>query len=87
VLANLRLKGFGVNRIAAVTGRAPSTVSRELRRNKQSGAGYASDVRWGNERHARMEPSMAQMTPALHRLERALLAIEVLVRLEGLDPH
>lgn len=64
VLASLRLQGFGVRRIAAVIGRAPSTVSRELRRNKQPGAGYASDAAQcahAERRHAARQPRKLDM--------------------------
>jgi len=44
VIASLRLQGAGVRRIARVIGRAASTVSRELHRNAQADAGYASDA-------------------------------------------
>jgi transposase, IS30 family len=44
VIASLRLQGAGVRRIARVIDRSPSTVSRELRRNAQPDAGYASEA-------------------------------------------
>ena len=39
VIADLRGAGFGVRAIAARLGRSPSTVSRELRRNRDPGSG------------------------------------------------
>ena len=38
-IADLRAAGFGVRGIAAQLGRSPSTVSRELRRNRDPGSG------------------------------------------------
>ena len=38
-IADLRGAGFGVRAIAARLGRSPSTVSRELRRNRDPGSG------------------------------------------------
>lgn len=58
-LASLRLQGVGVRRIAGVLGRAPSTISRELRRNAQPGAGYSSDAAQRSHavrRHAARQP-------------------------------
>jgi len=43
VIASLRLQGQGTRSIARVIGRAPSTVSRELRRNTCPELGYISD--------------------------------------------
>jgi hypothetical protein len=40
-IADLRQAGFGVRQIAARLGRAPSTISRELRRKVFDGNGYA----------------------------------------------
>jgi transposase, IS30 family len=39
-IADLRHTGLGVRRIADRMGRAPSTISRELRRNGRAGSGY-----------------------------------------------
>ena len=43
VIASLRLQGKGTRSIARAIGRAPSTVSRELRRNACPESGYISD--------------------------------------------
>lgn len=44
VIAGLRLQGAGVRHIGRVLGRSPSTISRELGRNRSAGAGYSSDA-------------------------------------------
>jgi hypothetical protein len=47
-IADLRSAGFGVRAIAAQLGRSPSTVSRELRRNRDPGSGqYRPSARSG----------------------------------------
>ena len=45
VIASLRLQGKGVRSIARAIDRAPSTVSRELRRNTCPESGYISDLK------------------------------------------
>ena len=44
-IADLRQAGHGVRAIAEQTGRSPSTISRELRRNRDPGSGqYRSEI-------------------------------------------
>lgn len=57
-LSTLRKQGYGVRRIARALGRAPSTISREVRRNSRKDGGYrpgtAHDLaRWRRSRSRR----------------------------------
>lgn len=73
-IADLRLGGAGVRRIAAELGRAPSTISRELTRNSSRGGTYrpyAAQKRC-RERARRPKP---------RKLDRVELALQVELRL------
>ncbi|MFB9663893.1 IS30 family transposase [Curtobacterium albidum] len=73
-IADLRLAGAGVRRIAAELGRAPSTISRELARNSSRGGAYrpyAAQKRC-RERARRPKP---------RKLDRIKLALQVELRL------
>ena len=56
-IALLKARGDGVRDIARITGRAPSTISRELRRNaatRSGGLAYrATTAQWHAERRSR----------------------------------
>jgi IS30 family transposase len=54
-IADLRSVGVGVRQIAVQLGRAPSTISRELRRNTVTGRGYRpfDAHRWATARRVR----------------------------------
>ena len=83
-IALLRAEGLGVREVACRLGRAPSTISRELRRNAASRGGNldyrATTAQWHAERAAR-RPKAAKLAtnPALRsyvqdRLAGAILA-------------
>lgn len=63
-IALLRARGFGVREIVRYLGRAPSTISRELRRNAATRGGWleyrASTGQWHAERRAR-RPKTAKL--------------------------
>jgi transposase len=76
-IATLRRRGVGVRAIAAVIGRAPSTVSRELRRNTLAhDRGYDGDLA-----HARARQRARRLRRA-RLLDDSLLRAEVQAKLE-----
>jgi IS30 family transposase len=73
-IADLRLGGAGVRRIAVELGRAPSTISRELVRNRASSGHYRP--------HAAEKKCRARARrPKPRKLDRLELAVQVEVRL------
>jgi len=68
VIADLRRAGHGVREIAGRLARSPSTVSRELRRNRDEGSGqyrpYAAQ-RLADKRRARRRPGKLARDPVL----------------------
>jgi IS30 family transposase len=75
-IADLRQEGLSVRAIAAQLGRAASTVSRELRRNGQTGGGYGpfDAHRKATARRAKPRPRRLDTNLALRRLVGELLA-------------
>jgi transposase, IS30 family len=75
-IADLRRTGMGVRQIAATLGRAPSTVSRELRRNSRRDGQYRpfEAHRWAVQRRARRHQRRVDKNPALCDLIAELLA-------------
>ena len=78
-IAILRAQGRGVREIARQIGRAPSTVSRELRRNAASRSGWldyrATNAQWHADRRAK-RPKAAKLATnhALYRYVQDRLA-------------
>jgi IS30 family transposase len=74
-IADLRQQGFSVRQIAKHLGRAPSTVSRELRRNATSGKGYRpfEAHKSATARRARRHKRRVEANPELRRLVAELL--------------
>jgi len=78
-IALLRAKGYGVREIARQLGRAPSTISRELRRNAATRSGsldyQATTAQWHADRAAR-RPKLAKLATdaALRRYVQDRLA-------------
>lgn len=75
-IADLRRAGVSGREIARRLGRAPSTISRELRRNAVTGRAYQpfDAHRRATARRARRHPRRLDTTPALHSLVTELLA-------------
>jgi transposase, IS30 family len=75
-IADLRQEGLGVRQIADRLGRAPSTVSRELRRNAAGSGGYRpfEAHRRATARRARHHRRRIQTSPELLRAVSELLA-------------
>jgi IS30 family transposase len=78
-IAILRVQGHGVREIARRLGRAPSTLSRELRRNaatRGGGFGYrATNAQWHADRAARRpKPAKLAINMALHDYVQERLA-------------
>jgi IS30 family transposase len=81
-IALLRAGGNGVRAIARQIGRAPSTVSRELRRNAATGGAMveyrASTAQWHTERRARRpKPAKLATNERLHRYVQERLSGEI----------
>ncbi|GGM34239.1 hypothetical protein GCM10012275_01970 [Longimycelium tulufanense] len=77
-IATLRRGGLGVRKIAAMIGRAPSTVSRELRRNVLAhDRGYDGDLAHARARQRSRRPRRSRL------VDDALLRAEVQARLES----
>ena len=75
-IARLKEAGLSVRRVAAVTGRAPSTISRELRRNAgPPGSAYQPEraQRLARERQARPKPSKVSRNPRLRAAVQGML--------------
>lgn len=72
----LRRTGLSIRKIAAKPGRAPSTVSRELRRNSRRDGPYRpfDAHRWAVQRRARRHRRRVDKNPALCELIAELLA-------------
>src|ERR1700744_4063121 len=74
-IADLRAAGLGIRQIAVRLGRAPSTVSRELRRNGTApGSGPSEAHRGATARRARGHRRRAGISAELRELIRELLA-------------
>jgi transposase, IS30 family len=75
-IADLRQAGLSMRAIASRLGRAPSTISRELRRNKTAGGGYRpfDAHRQATARRARIRPRRIETVRALRHLVAELLA-------------
>jgi transposase, IS30 family len=75
-IADLRQAGLGIRKIAEQLGRAPSTISRELRRNANSGGGYRpfEAHRRATSRRARNHRRRVETNGELRQLVAELLA-------------
>jgi IS30 family transposase len=75
-LADLRQAGLSMRQVAARLGRAPSTISRELRRNASGSGGYRpfEAHRQATVRRARSRPRRIDASGELRRLVGELLA-------------
>lgn len=75
-IADLRRAGLSVRQVAAKIGRAPSTVSREMRRNSRRDGTYRpfEAHRWAIVRRARRHRRRIEKNPQLCALVAALLA-------------
>jgi transposase, IS30 family len=75
-IADLHRTGVSIRQIAAKLGRAPSTVSRELRRNSRPDGHYRpfEAHRWAVRRRARRHQRRIDKNPALCELIAELLA-------------
>ena len=75
-IADLRRAGMSIRQVAARLGRAPSTISRELRRNASGGGDYRpfEAHRRATVRRARRRPRRIEASSELHRLVSELLA-------------
>jgi transposase, IS30 family len=75
-IGDLRQQGLSIRAIAAQLGRAPSTISRELRRNGKPGGGYGpfDAHRKATARRARPRPMRLDTSPVLRGLVGELLA-------------
>ena len=75
-IADLRRSGLSIRKIADKLGRAPSTVSRELRRNSRSDGTYRpfEAHRWAVQRRARCHRRRIDKNPGLCELIAELLA-------------
>ena len=69
-----RAAGGSVRTIAAQLGRSPSTVSRELRRNREAGGGYraSSAHAMAYHRASRPKPAKLAVNLALREEQRGL---------------
>lgn len=79
-IAGLRERGHGVREIARRIGRAPSTVSRELRRNQlpHDYGGYDGDLAHARARERAKRPKVARLAadPELRRVVSEKLGLE-----------
>jgi IS30 family transposase len=75
-IADMRQAGCSVRKIADRLGRAPSTISRELRRNAHAGGGYRpfDAHRQATVRRARRHRRRLDTNPELHELVAELLS-------------
>jgi IS30 family transposase len=75
-IADLLRSGMSMRQIAARLGRAPSTISRELRRNTSGSGGYRpfEAHRQATARRARRRPWRIEISTKLRRLVGELLA-------------
>jgi IS30 family transposase len=75
-IADLRREGLSIRQIAERLGRAPSTISRELRRNSSTGGGYRpfDAHRQATARRARRHRRRLATNPELHELVAELLS-------------
>jgi IS30 family transposase len=76
-IAQLRYQGANQKEIARAIGRCPSTISRELRRNRTDGAYYAAQAQCAAVRRRRERPLRRKMqVPEINRTVRTALAHE-----------
>ena len=76
-IAQLRYLGADQKEIAQAVGRYPSTISRELRRNRTDGEYYAAQAQREAERRRRERPLVRKMDdPEINEAVRAGLAQE-----------
>ena len=76
-IAQLRYQGAAQKEIARALGRCPSTVSRELRRNRTEGEYYAAQAQREAERRRQERPLVRKMEdPEINEAVRAGLAQE-----------
>jgi len=76
-IAQLRYQGADQKEIAQAVGRCPSTISRELRRNRTDGEYYAAQAQREAERRRRERPLVRKMEdPEINEAVRAALAQE-----------
>ena len=76
-IAHLRHEGANQQEIARAIGRSPSTISRELRRNRTGGEYYAAQAQRQSERRRRERPLVRKMhDPQINQVVR-----------EGLGPR
>ena len=76
-LAQLRHEGANQQEIARAVGRSPSTISRELRRNRTGGEYYAAQAQRESERRRRERPLARKMDdPRINQAVRSGLAHE-----------
>ena len=75
-IADLRHAGLSIRQIADLLGRAPSTISRELRRNATGSGGYRpfEAHRRATARRARSHPRRIESNGELRQLVAELLA-------------
>jgi IS30 family transposase len=75
-IADLLRSGMSMRQVAARLGRAPSTISRELRRNTSGSGGYRpfEAHRQATARRARRRPRRIEISTKLRRLVGELLA-------------
>jgi IS30 family transposase len=77
VIAQLRFQGAQQQEIARVVGRSPSTISRELRRNRTGDAYHAAQAQQESQRRRRERPLVRKMDdPEINEAVRAGLAQE-----------
>jgi IS30 family transposase len=76
-IAQLRVQGADQKEIARALGRCPSTISRELRRNRAGNAYYAAQAQRQSERRRRQRPLLRKMDdPEINQIVRAGLSRE-----------
>ena len=73
-LAELRARGFGIRAAAREMGRAPSTISRELRRNALPSGAYRSDYADGSYIHRRQRRAILERDDRLRNYVSARLS-------------
>ena len=76
-IAQLQHQGADQKEIARAIGRSPSTISRELRRNRKCGGYYAAQAQREAQRRRQERPLMRKMEdPVINEVVRAGLAQE-----------
>jgi len=92
-IAQLRHQGANRKEIARAVGRSPSTISRELKRNRTGDEYYAAQAQWESERRRRERPLARKMDdPEINQSVRAGLAQEwapeqIVGRMKQQHPH